>query len=49
MSDVNPIQNNVQPTDTPVKQTQQVVEDAPASEEIDNTEVDSGQNVDTFA
>ncbi len=49
MSDINPVNNDVQPSDNTVQQTQQVAEDAPAPEELDNTEVDSGQNVDTFA
>ena len=49
MSDINPIQNTVQPSDPPVQQTQQAAEDTPAPEEIDTTETDTAQNVDTFA
>lgn len=49
MSDISPVQNTVQPSDTQVQQTQQAAEDTPAPEEIDITETDTAQNVDTFA
>jgi len=49
MSDINPVYNDVRPSDYQAPVTQPVPEDAPDPEEIDTTETDTAQNVDTFA
>ncbi len=49
MSDINPVNNDVRPTDYQPPVQQPVSEDAPDPEEIANTETDTAQNVDTFA